>query len=64
MKLAEKGPDSVKAGIQFLQQFTIYVHPNCTNFAMELANYVWDKNKEGKFINKPIDEYNYLIDAL
>ncbi|MGO5011943.1 terminase large subunit [Niallia sp. Sow4_A1] len=42
----------------------MYVHPNCTNFAMELANYVWDKNKEGKFINKPIDEYNYLIDAL
>lgn len=64
IKPAEKGPDSIRAGIQFLQQFTIYVHPRCTNFAMEFGNYVWDKNAEGKLINKPVDEYNHLIDAL
>jgi phage terminase large subunit len=64
IKAAEKGPDSIRAGIQFLQQFTIYVHPRCTNFAMEFGNYVWDKNAEGKLINKPVDEYNHLIDAL
>jgi len=64
VKAADKGRDSVKVGIQFIQQFSIYVHPSCTNFSTELANYVWDKNKEGKPINKPIDEYNHLIDAL
>jgi phage terminase large subunit len=63
-KAAEKGADSVKSGIQFLQQFQIYVHPSCTNFAIELSNYVWDTNREGQLVNKPIDDYNHLIDAL
>lgn len=61
---AEKGADSVKVGIQFIQQFSIFVHPSCSNFSIELANYVWDKNKEGNQINKPVDEYNHLLDAL
>lgn len=64
IKKAAKGPDSIKHGIQFLQQFQIYVHPSCTNFAVELSNYVWDVNKEGQLLNKPIDDYNHLLDAL
>lgn len=64
VKAAEKGPDSVKNGIQFIQQFSIYVHPSCSNFAIELSNYVWDTNKEGHLVNKPIDDYNHLLDAL
>lgn len=64
LKPAEKGKDSVMSGIQFLQQFQIYVHPSCSNFAIELSNYVWETNKEGKMINRPIDDYNHLIDAL
>lgn len=64
VKAAEKGPDSVRTGIQFIQQFSIYVHPSCQNFSIELANYVWATNKEGKPTNKPIDEYNHLLDAL
>lgn len=63
LKSAEKGPDSVKSGIQFIQQFTIFVHPKCVNFINELSNYVWDRNKEGQLINKPIDEFNHLLDA-
>lgn len=62
---AAKGPDSVLNGIQFLKQFTIYVHSSCTNAMIELANYVWDTDKKtGKTINKPIGEYNHFIDAL
>lgn len=56
--------DSVRSGIQFLQQFQIFVHPSCANFVVELSNYVWDTNKDGQLINKPIDDYNHLIDAL
>ncbi|CDQ22581.1 PBSX family phage terminase large subunit [Halobacillus karajensis] len=63
-KKAIKGPDSVKYGIQFVQQFKIFVHPSCTNFVTELSNYVWDRDKENKLINTPIDEYNHLLDAL
>jgi len=64
VKKAQKGPDSIKNGIQFLQQFKIFVHPSCTNFAMELGNYVWARDKSDRLINKPVDEYNHLLDAL
>ena len=61
---ADKGRDSVIHGIQYLQQFTIFVHPKCINAINELSNYVWDKNKHGEAINKPIDDYNHFLDAL
>jgi phage terminase large subunit len=64
VKAAVKGPDSINTGIQFVNQFKIYVHPRCTNTIIELSNYVWDKNKEGRQINKPIDDYNHILDAL
>ena len=60
---AKKGKDSILNGIQFIQDFKIYVHPKCENTIVELSNYVWS-NKEGVNINKPIDEYNHLMDAL
>lgn len=61
---AKKGKGSVLAGIQKLQDFQIIVHPRCSNFLVEISNYVWDTNKEGVQINKPIDDYNHLMDAL
>lgn len=64
VKAAKKGPDSILNGIQFLQQFKIYVHPRCANAIIELNNYVWDKDKEGQLMNKPIDVYNHFLDAL
>ncbi|EKN43375.1 PBSX family phage terminase large subunit [Clostridium botulinum] len=64
IKPARKGKDSIINGIQYLLQYKIYVHPKCQNTQIELYNYVWDKNKEGKQLNKPIDDYNHLLDAL
>lgn len=64
LKAAKKGPDSVRAGILKLQDFEIIVHPRCQNTIIELNNYVWDKNADGKIINEPIDDYNHLMDAL
>jgi phage terminase large subunit len=64
IKAAEKGKDSILNGIQFAHQFKIYVHPKCTNTIVELSNYVWDQDKDGKTINKPVDEYNHLMDAM
>ena len=63
IKGAKKGKDSILNGIQFIQDFKIYVHPRCENTLIELSNYVWD-TKEGNVINKPIDDYNHLMDAL
>ncbi len=64
IRAAVKGPDSILNGIQFLQQFRIYVHPRCVNTIIELSNYVWATDKDGSMVNKPIDEYNHLMDAL
>ena len=61
---AKKGPDSVRAGIQKLQDYKIIIHPSCFNFIIEINNYVWDVDKDGKVLNDPIDDYNHLMDAL
>ncbi|MFS1514572.1 PBSX family phage terminase large subunit [Chengkuizengella sp. SCS-71B] len=65
MRKAEKGPDSVLAGIQYLQQYEIIVHKfKCPNVSMELSSYIWDQDKNGRFLNKPIDDFNHAMDAL
>ena len=60
---AKKGKDSILFGIQRIQNYKIYVHPRCENTLVELNNYVWG-NKEGPILNKPIDDYNHLMDAM
>jgi phage terminase large subunit len=65
IKEAQKGKDSILNGIQKIQGYHLIVHPKCTNVLTELGNYVWDKDKSnGKAINKPVDEYNHLMDAM
>jgi phage terminase large subunit len=62
---AEKGPDSVMVGIDYLQQYEIIVHKfRCPNVIIELSSYVWDKDKTGRFLNVPIDDFNHALDAL
>ena len=63
IKAALKGKDSILNGIANIQDYKIYVHPKCENTLIELNNYVWD-NKDGVVLNKPIDDYNHLMDAL
>ncbi|PHI03510.1 PBSX family phage terminase large subunit, partial [Fusobacterium polymorphum] len=64
IKGSKKGKDSVNAGIQFIQDFKIFIHPRCVNFLTEISNYAWDKDKFGKAVNKPIDDFNHLMDAM
>ena len=63
IKPAAKGKDSILNGIQLIQDYKIIVHPKCENTILELSNYIWD-NKDGTLVNKPIDDYNHLLDAL
>lgn len=64
IKASRKGKDSINAGIQFIQDFRIFIHPRCNNFLTEVSNYSWDKDKFDKVINKPVDDYNHLMDAM
>lgn len=63
IRAAAKGSDSILNGIQLIQQYKIWVKPSCENTLVELNNYVWD-TKDGRGINKPVDDYNHLMDAL
>ncbi|WP_053070025.1 PBSX family phage terminase large subunit [Clostridium sp. K25] len=65
IKGAKKGKDSILNGIQLIQQYNMVVHPKCVNTQDELKNYTWQKDRATKeYINKPIDSYNHLLDAL
>lgn len=65
IRAARKGKDSVNNGIQYIQDFKIYIHPRCVNFLTEIGNYTWDVDtKTGAKLNKPVDDFNHLLDAM
>lgn len=64
IRRARKGKDSVNNGIDHIQDYKIIIHPRCVNFITEISNYTWDKDKFGNKINKPIDDFNHLMDAM
>ena len=64
VKAAAKGKDSIQNGIQWIQDLEIIIHPRCPNFITEISNYTWDKDKFGNKLNRPIDDFNHLMDAM
>ena len=59
-----KGKDSVKAGLMFLQDNLIIVHPSCRNFIMELENFSYIKSKQtGEWTEDTTHEWSHAIDA-
>lgn len=59
-----KGKDSVKAGIMFLQDCLIVVHPSCKNFITELENFSYIKSKvTGEYTEDTTHEWSHAIDA-
>lgn len=59
-----KGPGSVIAGIEKMKDMELYVTERSYNLLQEFRKYTWAKDKNGNFINQPIDDYNHLIDAV
>jgi phage terminase large subunit len=64
IRAARKGKDSILNGIDYIQDYEIVISKKCNNFSNEISNYTWDKDKEGRMINKPLDEFNHLMDAM
>lgn len=59
-----KGKDSVKAGLMFLQDNLIIVHPRCKNFITELENFSYIKSKvTGEWTEDTTHEWSHAIDA-
>lgn len=61
---SRKGRDSITSGIDYLQDFRINIDTKCVNFLTEISNYTWAEDKFGRKINKPIDDFNHLMDAM
>ena len=61
---ADKGPDSINFGIDVLQEEEFLVTKRSTNMVKELRKYMWDKDKTGKTLNKPVDAFNHCIDPM
>lgn len=64
IKGVTKGSDSINFGIQIMQNQEYLITSNSTNLIKEFRYYSWDKDKNGKTLNKPIDNFNHGIDAV
>lgn len=60
----EKFAGSVEAGISKMLEYRICVTSRSTNALKEFRNYTYQQDKEGKWLNRPIDAYNHIIDSV
>ena len=60
----KKGTGSIEAGISRMQTFRIYVTARSLNVLKEFRNYTYAQDKDGRWLNIPIDAYNHAIDAV
>jgi len=61
---ADKGADSVHAGVDYLLGKTIHYTENSTNIKTEIENYTWALDRNKNPTNNPKDEYNHAMDAI
>ncbi len=65
MVAAKKGPNSVKEGVIFLQNYDIVVHPRCVQTIKELTHYSYVIDKKTETVTPLLaDEKNHIIDPL
>lgn len=55
---------SIDAGITKMQEYKIYILKNSINAIKEFKNYTYTQDKEGKWLNQPIDDFNHAIDSI
>lgn len=63
IRASVKGKGSIMQGIQFLQGFKIYIHPSCEHTIEEFNTYTFKQDKEGNWLNEPVDKNNHILDA-
>lgn len=60
----DKYQGSVKAGITKMLEYRFCITRRSTNIIKEFRNYTYQQDKEGKWLNMPIDAFNHAIDAI
>jgi len=59
-----KGADSIRNGINAMKQFRQHITPRSVNLQREFSSYSWKQDKNGTWLNMPIDMWNHGIDAI
>ena len=61
---AQKGPDSIKLGIDTLKKYKVYVTRRSANIRDERGKYRWKTGNDGEPTNTPIELFNHAMDAI
>lgn len=64
IKPCEKGPDSVRAGIDFLKEQKIHIIDGSEKIITEQKSYIWKEDKDGNTLNVPLEMDNHAMDAI
>ncbi len=59
----EKFQGSVNAGLAKMKEYNIKITRRSVHIKKEIDNYVYDQDKEGRYLNEPVDEFNHAIDG-
>lgn len=60
----QKAQGSIMAGLTKMMEFKLRITRRSINLIKEFKNYTYLQNKDGKWLNQPIDAYNHGIDAV
>lgn len=60
----EKGPDSIRRGVSTVQEHRISVTKRSVNVLKEYRNYMWDTDRQGNTLQKPVDFLNHHMDGI
>jgi phage terminase large subunit len=61
---ALKGPDSVRAGIDYLKAHKVHIVQGSTNIISEQGTYRWKQDKTGENTPEPVAFKNHAMDAI
>lgn len=63
IKGAVKGPDSVRHAIDAIKRYRINITKRSVNTIREFRSYKWKQDKDGNYLQQPVDYLNHSIDA-
>ena len=61
---AEKGPDSVVAGVDFVKSKKVHIIAGSENIIREVGRYCWQLDKDGNEIPKPVKFDDHSMDGI
>jgi phage terminase large subunit len=61
---ADKKPGSIMEGIDYLKRHNVLFTRISDNIKKEYRHYKWQRDRDGNYINKPVDMFNHAIDAV